>query len=275
MKRWLRKASHRKGTGKVGCKRCAGCVGRGGCPDLRSGQLFQQSQDSSIKKLTPEHQRVHSFTITFRYRILRLTIRCRHRRGNHLRVPHLHVTRHFGGRMMAHKSGPLWASALLASCLLTGLGHSYGISRSLGAGPEAGAGADTKSQRTKSSKTSKTTEGTRVTTRLPRYFASLVDDGQRAELQEIQSGYLKKIMALRQELAELEAAQLKEMESLLTSSQRKALEEMRAGSSKAKTAEKSSSNSKSSGKSSRSSSQSSSARSKGSAKSGSSKRSSK
>ena len=82
------------------------------------------------------------------------------------------------------------------------------------------------SAETKSTKPSKRTEQS-VSFRLPRYFASLVDDEQRAKLKKIQAGYHARIVSLRMELDELEQEQLKEMERVLTTSQRKSLLQLR------------------------------------------------
>jgi hypothetical protein len=147
--------------------------------------------------------------------------------------------------MMTHTSRLLCASALLASFLLVGLGQSSGLGHSLLAAAES-----------KSNKKSEATAETSVTHRLPRYFASIIDDDQRAQMQVIRAGYETKLMALRQELSELEAAQLKELEELLTSSQRKSLDEMRSRSGNGASRTKSASTAKSTGNSSDSSSQS-------------------
>lgn len=121
---------------------------------------------------------------------------------------------------MAHTPGRLGVSTLLASLLWLGLTQG------------SDAAEESKSQRAKSSSKTSGAETSRVSFRLPRYFASIVDDEQRAALHEIQASYQTKITALELELAELEAAQLKELEGLLTSAQRKTLEAMRAGADK-------------------------------------------
>ena len=145
--------------------------------------------------------------------------------------------------MMAHTSRLLCASGLLASFLLVGLGQSAGLGNSLPAAGES-----------KSNKKSDAAAEARVTHRLPRYFASIIDNDQRAQMQEIRAGYETKLAALRQEMSELEAAQLKELEELLTSGQRKALDEMRASSGKDEGTTKSATTTKATGNSSDSSS---------------------
>ena len=82
------------------------------------------------------------------------------------------------------------------------------------------------SAETKSAKPKKPAEQS-VSFRLPRYFASLVDDEQREKLKKIQAGYHARIVSLRMELDELEQEQLKEMERVLTTSQRKSLLQLR------------------------------------------------
>ncbi len=67
----------------------------------------------------------------------------------------------------------------------------------------------------------------RVTGRLPRHFASLVDDQQCAEIYAIQAAFQEKITVLEKELAALEAEQMKEVEGVLTATQQKELIELR------------------------------------------------
>ena len=122
--------------------------------------------------------------------------------------------------MMVHTSGRFWASTLLAGFL------------SLGLIDASGAVKDSKSQKSKSQKSKSTekseaVETTTVSYRLPRYFASIIDDEQRSEMQEIQASFHEKIAAIQQELDELEAARMKALEGVLTTSQRKMLTEMR------------------------------------------------
>jgi signal transduction histidine kinase len=76
-----------------------------------------------------------------------------------------------------------------------------------------------------------------VSLRLPRHFSSIVTADQRAEMQKVQAGYQEKISELRKKLDELEAAQLKELEGLLTAAQRKTLDEMRSSAGKTAKAE--------------------------------------
>ncbi len=138
---------------------------------------------------------------------------------------------------MAHTLGRLSAGALLASFLWLGLTHA------------SGAVKESKSEKSKSGKKSEAAETAKVSFRLPRYFASIIDDEQRSEIQEIQASYHDKIVALQQELDELEAAQLKKMEGVLTAAQRKTLDEMRSGSSKGGSGTSKSSPAKASGSS--------------------------
>ncbi|MGI9470855.1 MAG: hypothetical protein ACR2NZ_04945 [Rubripirellula sp.] len=66
-----------------------------------------------------------------------------------------------------------------------------------------------------------------LTGRLPRYFASVVDSKQRQEIYEIQASFQTKIEELEAELAALEEEQMKEIEGVLTTTQRKKLVELR------------------------------------------------
>jgi hypothetical protein len=122
--------------------------------------------------------------------------------------------------MMVLTSSRLWSSALLASFCWFGLVHG------------SWAAEESKSQRAKSSKRPQEVETATVSFRLPRYFASIIDEDQRGAIREIQSSYHARILALQQQLAELEASQLKEIEGLLSTAQRKALVELRAASNK-------------------------------------------
>lgn len=63
--------------------------------------------------------------------------------------------------------------------------------------------------------------------RLPRFFASLVDDQQRMEIYEIQTSYRPRFQKLEKQLAQLEAAEMRDMEKVLSTSQRKKLLAMR------------------------------------------------
>jgi Spy/CpxP family protein refolding chaperone len=77
--------------------------------------------------------------------------------------------------------------------------------------------------------------------RLPRFFASLVDDEQRQQMYEIRESYRPQIEALEKQLDELRAKELTAMEKVLTAAQRKQLAEMREAAekpTKAKTSEK-------------------------------------
>ncbi len=82
--------------------------------------------------------------------------------------------------------------------------------------------------------------------RLPRYFASLVDEEQRAEIYEIRVTFREKLEALEKELAELRESEMSAMEKVLTTTQRKKLAEMRASAEKPTKAKAASSRSTSS-----------------------------
>jgi hypothetical protein len=93
-----------------------------------------------------------------------------------------------------------------------------------------GIAAEKKSSSSKSSSKSTRAETVKqepTAGRLPRYFASLVDDEQREEIYQIQAKYGEKIAELEKELAELEKEQLKAMEKVLTADQRKELDALR------------------------------------------------
>ena len=97
--------------------------------------------------------------------------------------------------------------------------------------------AKTKSAGTKSKKSASASKA--ATGRLPRYFASLVDEEQREEIYEIRISFREKFEALEKELAELKESEMSAMEKVLTTTQRKKLAEMRDSaekSTKAKTA---------------------------------------
>ncbi|MEM8667825.1 MAG: hypothetical protein AAGG48_09940 [Planctomycetota bacterium] len=96
-----------------------------------------------------------------------------------------------------------------------------------------GGAAEKKSASGKSSK-SETEKQESVGGRLPRYFASLVDDEQREEIYQIQAKYRKQITELEEELAELEMEQLEAMEKVLSTTQRKELAAMRDAATKKK-----------------------------------------
>lgn len=63
--------------------------------------------------------------------------------------------------------------------------------------------------------------------RLPKYFASLVNDVQRQEINQLQLSYRERVQALAEQLAALKAAELAEAEQILSKGQREQLEEMR------------------------------------------------
>ena len=63
--------------------------------------------------------------------------------------------------------------------------------------------------------------------RLPRYFAGLADERQRAEIHKIQAEYQDQIDRLEKELAALVQAQRTAVEAVLTDSQRKLLQKRR------------------------------------------------
>lgn len=133
----------------------------------------------------------------------------------------------FQSRFQSHFQIRTVIAGLLMLGLLVGASSS-----GLGSAPAAQAEATSQAPKKKVSKQQDEDPGQQVTLRLPRYFASIIDDEQRTEIQRVQSGYQVKITALQQELAALEAAQMKELEGLLTSSQRKKLDEMRSATSK-------------------------------------------
>lgn len=102
----------------------------------------------------------------------------------------------------------------------------------------------TKTDETTSEGSRPTATGKRFSGRLPRYFASLVDQEQRDEIYQIRATYREQLAALEQELADLKEAEMSAMEKVLTTTQRKKLDEMRASaekSAKAKSASTSSS----------------------------------
>ncbi len=75
----------------------------------------------------------------------------------------------------------------------------------------------------KSSKSTKSNVG-----RLPRYYAGLVDSQQRQAIYGIRLRLSQQIDALEQQLAELRAAEMQEIEAVLTDLQRSQLAELRA-----------------------------------------------
>lgn len=96
----------------------------------------------------------------------------------------------------------------------------------LGAACTLGVADEKKSSRSKSGK-SAAVKKEAGSGRLPRYFASLVNEEQRDEIYQIQLKYREKIEELEKELAELEMEQLEAMEKVLTTSQRKELASLR------------------------------------------------
>ncbi len=86
-----------------------------------------------------------------------------------------------------------------------------------------------------------TTTGKKLAGRLPRFFASIVDQEQRDEIYQIQATYREKLAALEQELAELKEAEMSAMEGVLTTAQRKKLDEIRASAEKSAKAKSASS----------------------------------
>jgi hypothetical protein len=63
--------------------------------------------------------------------------------------------------------------------------------------------------------------------RLPRYFAGLVDEQQRSQIQEIQLQFRSRITKLEQELGELKQEEQQAIEQVLTPAQRKLLDKKR------------------------------------------------
>ena len=66
-----------------------------------------------------------------------------------------------------------------------------------------------------------------VTGRLPRYFASIVDARQRVEIYAIQNSFRLQIQELEEQLEALKQSEMSEIESVLTATQRKRLDELR------------------------------------------------
>lgn len=105
----------------------------------------------------------------------------------------------------------------------------------LGASQAVWAAERSKGSKSGANRTADSAETQKRTFRLPRYFSSIVDDEQKSEIREIQISYYDKIQALRTELAELQAEELEELEAVLTSTQRKTLNEMRSEATKSGT----------------------------------------
>ncbi len=145
-------------------------------------------------------------------------------------MPHFSIILFTGYTTMSNVWGRYTLALLLSSICITGLAQ------------------ETKGKRTARSAEAEPAEE-RITGRLPRHFAAIVDDSQRIEIYEIQASYREQIRELEQQLAEVEQAQMKEIEEVLTSTQRKALGELRDTASKG-SSKSAASTSKSSGKSS-------------------------
>ena len=170
--------------------------------------------------------------------------------------------------MMSRRSRCCWAGMLLA--MGVGLGVIQGAS-----GAASGVANAAERSSGARSKSKGSAESAAPSFRLPRYFSSIVDDQQRSKIRQIQISFHDKMEPLREELAELEAAQLDAIEKLLSSSQRKTLEQLRAGESTRSSGKTGRTSRASSSRSKKSSAKSSSSRStsskSGSGKSGSSK----
>jgi hypothetical protein len=132
---------------------------------------------------------------------------------------------------MSHVWGRYTLALLLSSLCLTGVAQQTTGKTAMKAGKKSAAVTEAK-----------------VSGRLPRHFASIVDNTQRTEIYRIQISYRERIAELESELAELEAAEMKEIEGVLTADQRGQLVEMRAGSSQRKSASEAASSRKASTK---------------------------
>lgn len=112
---------------------------------------------------------------------------------------------------------------------------------------EVGAQSKKKSSATKKSTSSKSRSTKAATGRLPIYFGQVdLKPEQREEVYKIQGSYKDKIEKLQKELDALKAKQMKEIEGVLTSTQKKKLASLRkAGSSSSTSRSKSKSKSKS------------------------------
>ena len=103
----------------------------------------------------------------------------------------------------------------------------------------------TTSQKSQANETEK-----ELTGRLPRYFASLVDDEQRQEIYAIRNDFRDEIEALEKKLAALKVKEMQAVEKVLTTTQRRKLASLRdAGASKTASTSKSSSTKSSTSKS--------------------------
>ncbi len=67
----------------------------------------------------------------------------------------------------------------------------------------------------------------RTVLRLPKYFAAIVSDVQRREINEIQRGYIERVKALQEQLDALKKEELAAIEQILSEPQLAQLEEMR------------------------------------------------
>lgn len=76
---------------------------------------------------------------------------------------------------------------------------------------------------TKMTSKSTSTKAIKLTGRLPRYFAAIVDNEQRQEIYQIQANYAKEIDELEKKLEALKAKETSEIEKVLTSTQQKKL----------------------------------------------------
>lgn len=74
-----------------------------------------------------------------------------------------------------------------------------------------------------SSKTSAAKEEKGISGRLPRYFAAIVDDKQREEIYEIRASFREKVEKLEAELKSLKEDEMKAMEKVLSTTQRRKL----------------------------------------------------
>ncbi len=103
----------------------------------------------------------------------------------------------------------------------------------------------------KSSSKSATAKSKTIGGRLPAYFGQVgLKDEQRQEVYEIQASYREKIEALEKELADLRAKMNKDLEGVLTTTQKRKLSSLRrAGSSSESSSSSKSSKSRSTGKS--------------------------
>jgi hypothetical protein len=132
---------------------------------------------------------------------------------------------------MSHVWGRYTLALLLSSLCLTGVAQETKGKTAMKAGKKSGA-----------------VKVEKVSGRLPRHFASIVDNTQRTEIYQIQISYRERIAELERELAELAAAEMKEMEGVLTTDQREQLAERRAGSLQRKSPTKAAPNTKASTK---------------------------